>query len=144
MSRKKIVASTTTNDGWVQPKPKKKRKPMTPEQKVAAAERLAKDRAARKPAKNESIHHSVLALDDDHVLSAKNVKSWIKSQKDLMSSLRYEVRKDVKGAKAKYHSAEGYIRHLKHYLKHGDYCDDYYGAYGEKKIKWQTITPKGM
>ena len=42
MSRKKIVASTTTNDGWVQPKPKKKRKPMTPEQKVAAAERLAK------------------------------------------------------------------------------------------------------
>ena len=64
MSRKKIVASTTTNDGWVQPKPKKKRKPMTPEQKVAAAERLAKARAARKPAKNESIHHSVLALDD--------------------------------------------------------------------------------
>ena len=39
MSRKKIVASTV-NDGWVQPKPKKKRKPMTPEQKVAAAERL--------------------------------------------------------------------------------------------------------
>ena len=117
---------------------------MTPEQKVAAAERLAKARAARKPAKNESIHHSVLALDDDHVLSAKNVKSWIKSQKDLMSSLRSEVRKDVKGAKAKYNSAEGYIRHLKHYLKHGDYCDDYYGAYGEKKIKWQTITPKGM
>ena len=115
MSRKKIVASTTTNDGWVQPKPKKKRKPMTPEQKVAAAERLAKARAARKPAKNESIHHSVLALDDDNVLSAKNVKSWIKSQRDLMSSLRYEVRKDVKGAKAKYHSAEGYIRLLKHY-----------------------------
>ena len=61
-----------------------------------------------------------------------------------MSSLRYEMRKDVKGAKAKYHSAEGYIRHLKHYLKYGDYCDDYYGAYGEKKIKWQTIIPKGM
>ena len=135
MSRKKIVASTTTNDGWVQPKPKKKRKPMTPEQKVAAAERLAKEKVVLQgnQQKNESIHHSVLALDDDHVLSAKNVKSWIKSQKDLMSSLRYEVRKDVKGAKAKYHSAEGYIRHLKHYLKHGDYCDDYYGAMGRKK-----------
>ena len=25
MSRKKIVASTTTNDGWVQPKPKKEK-----------------------------------------------------------------------------------------------------------------------
>ncbi len=143
MSKKTIIARTE-NNGWVAPKPKRKRKPMTPEQKIAAAERLAKARAARKPAKNESIHHSVLALGDDHLFSAKNVKSWIKSQKDLMSSLRYEVRKDVKGAKAKYHSAEGYIRHLKHYLKHGDYCDNYYGAYGEKKIKWQTITPKGM
>ena len=146
MARK--VKVTTDNSGWTDPSKKKrvrkKRKPMSEEQKQAASERLAKARAARKPAKNESIHHSVLALDDDHVLSAKNVKSWIKSQKDLMSSLRYEVRKDVKGAKAKYHSAEGYIRHLKHYLKHGDYCDDYYGAYGEKKIKWQTITPKGM
>ena len=61
-----------------------------------------------------------------------------------MSSIRYEMRKEVKGAKAKYHSAEGYIRHLNHYLKHGDYCDDYYGPYGEKKVKWQTIVPKGM
>ena len=60
-----------------------------------------------------------------------------------MSSLRYEMRKDVKGAKAKYHSAEGYIRHLKHYLKHGDYCDDYYGAYGEKKNKMADDNSKG-
>ena len=139
MSRKKIVASTTTNDGWVQPKPKKKRKPMTPEQKVAAAERLAKARAARKPAKNESIHHSVLALDDDHVLSAKNVKSWIKSQKDLMSSLRYEVRKDVKGARARYYDIEGYIRFMNHYLKHGDWVSDVYGENQEKRIKWRVI-----
>ena len=51
MSRKKIVASTTTNDGWVQPKPKKKRKPMTPEQKVAAAERLAKGSCCKETSK---------------------------------------------------------------------------------------------
>ena len=143
MTKKKIIARTI-NDGWVAPKTKKKRKPMTEEQKVAAAERLEKARAARKPAKNESIHYSVLALDDDHWRSAKNVKSWIKSQKEVMSSIRYEMRKEVKGAKAMYHSAEGYIRHLNHYLKHGDYCDDYYGPYGEKKVKWQTIVPKGM
>jgi len=143
MTKRKITARTV-NDGWVSPKPKKKRKPMTPEQKAAAAERLAKARAAKAPAKNESVHFSVLALDDDHWRSAKNVKNWIKTQKDLMSTLRYEMRKDVKGAKCKYHSAEGYIRHLKHYLKHGDYCDDYFGPYAEKRVKWQTIIPKGM
>ena len=41
MTKKKIIARTI-NDGWVAPKTKKKRKPMTEEQKVAAAERLEK------------------------------------------------------------------------------------------------------
>ena len=49
---------------------KKKRKPMTEEQKQAACERLAKARAARPPAKTSSIHHSVLARPDDDMLSA--------------------------------------------------------------------------
>ena len=62
---------------------KRKRKPMTPEQKAAAAERLVKARAAKAPAKNESIHPSVLSLDDDNTFSVKNVKSWIKTQKDF-------------------------------------------------------------
>ena len=58
---------------------------------------------------------------------------------------RYVVQseKEVKGAKAKYHSAQGYIRQMRHYLKHGDWCTDFYGPYEEKRIKWVTITPKG-
>ena len=52
MARKKIIASTE-NNSWVAPKVRKKRKPMTPEQRAAAAERLAKARAAKTPAKNE-------------------------------------------------------------------------------------------
>ena len=137
---KKIKARTAVNDGWKQPK---KRKPMTPEQRIAAAERLEKARAAKAPAKNESIHPSILEKGDDYYLSAKNVKDWIKTQKDLMSSLRHEMRREVKGAKMKYHAAEGYIRHMRHYLKHGDWCSDFYGHYEDKKIKWQTIVPKG-
>ena len=137
---KKMRAITTVNDGWKQPK---KRKPMTPEQRVAAAERLEKARAAKAPAKNESIHPSVLALDDENMLSVKNVKSWIKTQKELMTTLRNEVRRDVKGAKAKLADADGYIRHMRHYLKHGDWCNDFYGHYEDKRIKWQTIVPKG-
>ena len=136
----KVRATTAVNDGWKQPK---KRKPMTEAQKKIASENLAKARAAKAPAKNESIHPTVLEKGDDYYLSAKNVKSWIKTQKEIMSSLRFEVRKEVKGAKAKYHSAQGYIRQMRHYLKHGDGCTDFYGPYEEKRIKWVTITPKG-
>ena len=137
---KKIKARTAVNEGWKAPK---KRKPLTQEQRVAAAERLEKARAAKAPAKNESIHPSVLALDDENMLSVKNVKSWIKTQKELMTTLRNEVRRDVKGAKAKLADADGYIRHMRHYLKHGDWCNDFYGHYEDKRIKWQTIVPKG-
>lgn len=47
-------------------KVRKKRKPMTPEQRAAAAERLALARAAKAPAKNVSIHESIRNLEDDH------------------------------------------------------------------------------
>ena len=47
----------------------------TPKQ---AAERMAKLRAKRKPAKYKNIYPSVLAKPDDDPLSLKNVKEWIK------------------------------------------------------------------
>ena len=136
MSRKKITAKTA-NDGWVAPKVRKKRKPMTDEQRTAASERLEKARAARAPAKNESICSYVLNKGDDHPLSAKKVKSWIKTQKSLAASYRTAVRKEMKGALAKLGDCEGYVRHMQHYLKHGDWINDYYGEYEEKRVKWQ-------
>ena len=140
MARKKIIASTN-NNGWVAPKPRKRRKPMTAAQRVAAAERLEKASAMKAPAQNQSIHPEVLAKPDDHFLSVKNVRSWIKSSKEQLSSLKSEMRRDVKGAKAKVHSKEGYIRNMQHYLKHGDWIDDFYGEYEEKKVRWKTIHP---
>ena len=140
MVKRKIVARTQ-NDGW---KPKKKRKPMTEEQRKAAAERLAVARAKKAPSQNTSIHPSVLALPDDHYLSYKNVKGWIKTNKELVSGLRGDVRRDVKGAKAKLWHIDGYIRHMQHYLKHGDWVDNRYGEYQEKKVKWRTIATSQM
>ena len=136
----KVRAKTAVNSGWKQPK---KRKPMTEEQRQAACERLAKARAAKPPAKKSSVHPAVLAKGDEHFLSAKNVQSWIKNQKEQLAEYRASVRREVKGAKAKLAECEGYIRHLQYYLRHGDYCDDRYGAFQEKRIKWQTIVPKG-
>ena len=140
MARKKITASTD-NSGWVAPKPRKKRKPMTEQQRAAAAERLEKARSMKTPAQNPNIHPDILALPDEHFLSVKKVKSWIKSSKEQLTSLRSEVRRDIKGAKAKYYSKQGYIRNMQHYLKHGDWPDLFYGEYEEKKIKWKTIHP---
>ena len=123
---------------------KRRRKPMTPEQKAAAIERLAKAREAKGPAQHQNICPEVLARPDDHFLSLKNVRSWIKSNKEQLSSLRGEVRRDVKGAKAKFHSVEGYIRHMQHYLKHGDWIDNAYGEHQEKSVRWVTIKPSGV
>ena len=123
---------------------KRRRKPLTPEQKAAAVERLAKAREAKGPAQHQNIHPEVLAKPDDHFLSLKNVRSWIKSNKEQLSSLRGEVRRDVKGAKSRFHSVEGYIRHMQHYLKHGDWIDNAYGEHQEKSVKWVTIKPSGV
>jgi|TARA_R100000742_G_C4270794_1_gene89560 hypothetical protein len=140
MAKRKIVAQTQ-NDDWTPPKVRKKRKPMTAQQRVAAAERLEKARAAKSPAKNQSIHPDVIAKPDDHPLCAKNVKSWLRSSKEQLTALRSDVRRDVKGAKAKFLSKESYIRNIQHYLKHGDWVDDFYGEYEEKKVQWRTIAP---
>ena len=143
MARRKIKASTD-NSGWVAPKVRKKRKPMSAEQRVAAAERLEIARAAKTPAQNQNIHPEVLAKPDEYFLSANKVKSWIKSNKEQLSALRGEVRRDVKGALAKFHSKQGYIRQMQHYLKHGDWVDNRYGEYQEKKVKWRTIATSQM
>ena len=63
--------------------------------------------------------------------------SWIKTQKSLASAERQAVRKNIKGAMAKMYSHQGYVRHCEYYLKHGDWIDDFYGEYQEKRVKWR-------
>ena len=120
------------------PKQRKRRKPMSEEQKQAAAERLAKAREKRlaaNPPQYKSIHPSVLKLGDDHAWSHINVKRWIKTQKELVSVARSDVRRNVKGAPARLASAEGYIRNLETYLRTGTYLDMFWGEHGQNKVK---------
>jgi len=138
LGKDKIVA-VTQNDDWVEKKPRK-RKVMSDEQKVACAERLAKARAAKAPAKNTSIHWTVLEKDDEDTLSAKNVQEWIKHNKDLLREARGAVRLNQKGAIATAASIEGYIRNMRYYLKHGDWCDNFFGKEGQNKVKWVSVT----
>ncbi len=125
------------------PKPRKRRKPMSAEQKAAAAERLAiarEKRAKENPPKYTNIHPTVVALPEDNPLSMKNVQRWIKTQKELLSVARGDIRRKVKGAEARVASHEGYIRNLQRYLRDGDYCDDFWGEHQQNKVKWRVVT----
>ena len=142
MPKRKRIVVETDNSNWQAPKRPKRRKPhkpMSEEQRVAAAARLEKAREKRK-AKNpdygmSGIHESLRNLPDVHPLHPNKVKEWIKSQKDLASSARSNARRKVKGALAQVGIHEGYLRNLQRYLQHGDWVDDFYGEYQEKKIR---------
>jgi len=123
-------------------KRRKRRKPMTEEQRAAAAERLAKARAARaktNPPEYKSIAKNILKLDDEHALSLPNIKRYIKTSQEKLKAERANMRskesKIANRAIAEVHSLQGYIRNLQSYLRTGTYMDMFYGEHQEHKIK---------
>ena len=139
MVRKKKITAETDNSNWQAPKVRKKRKPMTEEQRVAAAARLEKAREKRKE-KNPDYGQSALPstlkdLPEDHPRHPKKVKEWIKTQKDLTSSARSAVKQKIKGSEAQLASHEGYIRNMQRYLRDGDWVDNFYGEHQQNKIR---------
>ena len=123
------------------------RRRMTEEQKIAASERLRVAREKRlkeNPPKYANIHPTVLEKGDDHPFSRKKVVQWIKTQKSLLASERHNLRRKVKGAESKVADHTAYIRHCEWYLRNGDWIDDRYGEYQEKKTKWITVVPAGV
>ena len=120
------------------PKKRKQRKPMTAEQKKAAGERLAlarEKRAKENPPEYKSVHPDVLAKGDEHPWSHINVKRWIKTQKELLSVARHDLRRKVKGAEAQVSSTSGYIRNLELYLRSGTYIDMFWGEHQQNRCK---------
>ena len=142
VKRKKIVVETD-NSNWQAPKARKKRKPMSEEQRAAAAARLEKAREKRKEKNPDygmsGIHESLRDLPDDHRLSPKKVKQWIKTQKDLLKSEKAAIRQNIKGAEARAASHEGYIRSMVKYLRDGDWVDDFYGEYQDKRATKRCV-----
>ena len=139
-----MVKVETDNSNWQAPKTRKKRKPMSEEQRAAAAKRLEKareKRAEKNPDYGHSgIHFSLRDLPDEHNAHPKKVKQWIKTQKELASAERAGVRQGVKGAIARLANHEGYIRNCQKYLRDGDWVDDFFGEHQERKIQWRSVT----
>ena len=137
---KRKIQVETDNSNWQAPKVRKTRKPMTEEQRAAAAKRLEKareKRAEKNPDYGQSgIHPTLRDLPDEHPAHPKKVKVWIKTQKALASAERAGVKQGIKGAYARQCSHEGYVRNMVKYLRDGDWVDNFYGEHQEKRIQW--------
>ena len=93
---------------------------MTPEQREAAVERLRIAREKRlkeNPPEYKNIHSKVKNLPDDDIFSLKNVRKWIKTQRELLLSAKSDARNNIKGAESKIMDIQGYIRQCEDSIK---------------------------
>ena len=115
-------------------KPLKKKRQLTEKQKEAQRLRLAEMRAKTKPPEYKNVSKYVLSLDDEEPYSLKNVKDWIKHNKEMVSMLQARARNRETSLKDKQHALnqaddkKAYIRYIEHYIKTGDWIGMFSGA----------------
>jgi len=121
--------------GFERKKVKRTRKPMSPEQKAAAVERLAKAREARGADGSKSVHKDIRDLPEDHFLHWKKVKQWLKSNQDELKAMRSYKTSKVSKERAEYQDLETYVSNMKKYLVNGIWMDFRYGEKRESRIQ---------
>ena len=112
------------------------RRKLTKQQKEAAAARLAAARAKKGEPKYSQYNQKVVNLPDDHKLSFKKVRSWIKTNKAKLPLLKKAVRQKERGSIAKLAIVEGYISNMESYLRTGLWLDLFYGEDQEHSTGW--------
>ena len=125
---------------------KRARKPMTPEQKAAAAERLKKARAKKKPTVGKT-HHAVCYDEKLQFKPLKDILSWLKEAKEHAYSFKKDMQRHKEGSKEwssasnKYLFWYGYVNDINWYLRHGDWISNTYGSQQQNKTKWKVVVP---
>ena len=107
-------------------------------------DKMAKARAAKKPAEYKNVHPDVKELDDDNYLSLKKVKEWEKHNKDRVKELKYQIRRADKGKEKdvmarELRDREGYLRYIATYLESGVWLILFYGQDQENRMGWKTL-----
>lgn len=93
----------------------------------------------------KNIHPSVVSLPVSHFLHYKKVIQWIVTQTEIAKASQ-KISRTSKDLKIKqkelsnYMSCKAYVRHMEHYLRHGDWADNFYGEYQEKRVRWVKIS----
>ena len=118
----------------------KRTRKISEEQREALRERMTEMRKKRKPAEYKNVSKVVIALPDDDKYSFKNVKEWIRHNKEMVAALgkqargRYVGEKERRIAENQAHSRKSYIRYCEHYLKTGDWIGMFSGMNEENKV----------
>jgi hypothetical protein len=125
-------------------KVRKPRKPMTAEQKAAAAERLKKARAKKKPAVGKT-YHRVCYDPKLQFKPLQTILEWSKEAKEQAYSARKDMNRLKEGSKDWTHASNrhlywyGYANDINWYLRHGDWISNTYGFQQQNKTKWKTV-----
>ena len=106
-------------------------------------DRMAKARAAKKPAAYKNIHPDVKNLPDDNTLSVKNVKDWQKHNKERVTDLKYKIRRMDKGKdrtllEREVENRTVYLANINKYLDTSTWLDLFYGKDQEHKTRYRT------
>ena len=123
----------------------KRTRKITEEQREALRERMKDMRKKRKPAEYKNVNERVLILPDDDIYSFKNVKGWIKHNKEMVASLgkqgrgKYIGEKERRNAEMQTASRKAYIRYCEYYLKSGDWIGMFSGQDEEHKVVPQCV-----
>ena len=118
----------------------KRTRKISEEQREALRERMKDMRKKRKPAEYKNVSERVLTLPDDDTYSFKNVKGWIKHNKEMVAALgkqgrgRHVGEKEQRRAEMQAASRKAYIRYCEHYLKTGDWIGIFSGQDEEHKV----------
>jgi len=132
---KKTAALAQMGVAVTKPKKKvRKGRQLTAEQKQQAAARLAAAREAKGPSQNTMIDADVRNLPDDDVFSLKNVRQWIKTNKELLVAMKGMKDSKESSERASYANVETYVANLEAYLRSGCYFDFRYGEHGQNKV----------
>jgi len=126
--------------GQKKKKYRKARKPLTEAQKAERRERLAKARASKKPPKYVAVDASVRDLPDDHPVSLKKVREWIKSNKDERDGLKKMLRtSNDKDINNRYNILECYVQDMQAYIRSGIWLNKRYGMQMENKVNYRCL-----
>ena len=118
----------------------KRTRKISEEQREALRERMKNMRKKRKPAEYKNVNERVLTLPDDDTYSFKNVKGWIKHNKEMVAALgkqgrgRHVGEKEQRRAEMQAASRKAYIRYCEYYLKTGDWIGIFSGQDEEHKV----------
>jgi len=125
-------------------RPKKKyrkaRKPLTEQEKAERRERLKKARASKKPPTYTAVDSTVRDLPDDHPVSLKNVRAWIKSNKDERDGLRKILRtSNDRDIRNRFNIIDCYVQDMQAYIRGGIWLSTMYGEQMEHKVTYRCI-----